>query len=296
MFNSKQCSPFIFVVITFWLVAYCGFASAQTAAQDCQKLGGNKGIAACDRAIKLNPRDAIAFYNRGFVWLLKDEEDRAISDFNEAIRLNPQLARAFSSRGLAWEGKGDLVKALSDYRSFVSIDPKDPDGPKNIARVSAAMRSQQSLSSQSQPQKQGIVTTQQPSLPVANNAGAQGCQGSARNMGQRCHPDDIATELPRFNVDAICREAGIRNGSSAVGRCFDKQQAAYNDLKRYLGKVTLGLLEVCTGTAMAEKPDISDMGYLSYLKCVRGIFHETEKERSRQAPIDRKMQEFKFKY
>ena len=112
-----------------------GEVKAQTPAQDCGNLNGDAAIVACNEAIRLNPKDAGAYLNRGVEWSAKGDNDRAIADFNEAIRLNPQLANAYYNRALYWENKGDLAQALTDFRNFSRLNPNDPDGLKAIQRI-----------------------------------------------------------------------------------------------------------------------------------------------------------------
>jgi Tetratricopeptide repeat len=45
-----------------------------------------------DEAIRLNPNNAKAYYNRGFAQFLLGNIQAAITDYNEVIRLNPELA------------------------------------------------------------------------------------------------------------------------------------------------------------------------------------------------------------
>src|SRR5580704_10109714 len=75
--------------------------------------------------MQLDPKDAGAFYDRGYVWQAKGEYDKAIADYNEAIRLDPKLVRAFVNRGSAWLIKGDNDKAIADYDEAIRLDPKD---------------------------------------------------------------------------------------------------------------------------------------------------------------------------
>ena len=54
-----------------------------------------------DEAIRLDPNDALAYYNRGYD---KGELRRyaaAIADYDEAIRLDPNDAHAYFNRGYA---------------------------------------------------------------------------------------------------------------------------------------------------------------------------------------------------
>ncbi len=48
----------------------------------------DRGIQDFNQAIKLNPDDADAFYNRGLAYAHKRQCDRAIEDFNRASKLD----------------------------------------------------------------------------------------------------------------------------------------------------------------------------------------------------------------
>ena len=57
----------------------------------------------------------------------KEEYDKAIADYNEAIRLDPKDAAAYDNRGNAWQAKGEYDKAIADYNEAIRLDPKDAD-------------------------------------------------------------------------------------------------------------------------------------------------------------------------
>ena len=44
----------------------------------------------------------MAYNNRGYSWYAKNEYDKAIADYNEAIRLDPKFALAYVDRGIVW--------------------------------------------------------------------------------------------------------------------------------------------------------------------------------------------------
>ena len=75
----------------------------------------DKAIADYTEAIRLNPKDADAYYNRGLAYWNKGKFDKAIAEYTEAIRLNPKLAEAYYSRGFAYRNNGDLAKAEADF-------------------------------------------------------------------------------------------------------------------------------------------------------------------------------------
>ncbi|MBM3573861.1 MAG: tetratricopeptide repeat protein, partial [Alphaproteobacteria bacterium] len=104
----------------------------------------DRAIADYIRAIELNPKDALPFYNRGVMRLTKGDFDRAIADLNRAIELNPKYAYAYMARGIAHEDRrgGDLASALTDFRTFVRLSPNDPLGPKAVSRIEAKIDAQ----------------------------------------------------------------------------------------------------------------------------------------------------------
>ncbi len=72
-------------------------------------------------------------------WRAKRELDRAIADLDPAIRLDPKYAPAYYNRGLCWEEKRDLERALADYKTFTALAPSYPVGAQAVARVTNAL-------------------------------------------------------------------------------------------------------------------------------------------------------------
>jgi hypothetical protein len=53
--------------------------------------------------------------DRGIIYRDKGDTHRAIADFTEAIRLNPKLAGLFVNRGLAYEKIADVAGAACHF-------------------------------------------------------------------------------------------------------------------------------------------------------------------------------------
>ena len=78
-------------------------------------------IAAFSEAIRLNPKYAVAYCNRGNAYGRKGENDEAVADYTTAIRLNPKDAIAYNKRGICFENKGEHEKAIADFTDSIQL-------------------------------------------------------------------------------------------------------------------------------------------------------------------------------
>ncbi len=83
----------------------------------------DRAIAAYGEALRLDPRSALAFNNRGLAHKRRGDLDKAVADFDEAVRLDPHFAIAFHNRGAARQAKGDFDRALADFNESLRLDP-----------------------------------------------------------------------------------------------------------------------------------------------------------------------------
>ena len=90
-----------------------------------------KAMGDFDQAIRLDPMDFLAYSNRGAVWGEKQAYDKAIADFSQAIRLEPRFAEAFANRGLAWGHKQEYDQAITDFDQAIRLDPKDAEAHRS---------------------------------------------------------------------------------------------------------------------------------------------------------------------
>jgi len=79
---------------------------------------------AFDNAIRIDPKYAPAYYNRGFVSALQNKPDDAISYYDKAIELDPGNKEAYFQRGRMKGKMADFDGAISDLTQVVKIDPK----------------------------------------------------------------------------------------------------------------------------------------------------------------------------
>jgi len=82
-------------------------------------------ITNCTKAIKLAPKNAATYNDRGLAYYKKKDYDQAIADYTQAIKLDPKYALVYRNRGLAYENKGDNNQAIMDYTQALKLDPKN---------------------------------------------------------------------------------------------------------------------------------------------------------------------------
>lgn len=116
------------LVIAVLLSASAVPAHAAGVKDDCEQVK-NPGlkVTACTRLLSggglSNGDRSFAHHHRGLGYLLQQNFDRAIVEFNEALRADPTNIRSLNSRGNAWRGKGEIDNAIADYEAAIKLDP-----------------------------------------------------------------------------------------------------------------------------------------------------------------------------
>jgi len=67
------------------------------------------------RAVELNPRDAVAYNNRGLIYHDRNEMDKALADYSQAISIDAANPIFFENRALVYMSKGMIDQAKQDY-------------------------------------------------------------------------------------------------------------------------------------------------------------------------------------
>ena len=141
-------------VVLLW-IAGCGSAAIKenTDAQDASTPGKeaapaqteaelDKAIVDSSEAIRLDPTDPLAYFNRGRAYdsrgayykanlgssgrqKQQDDYNKAVADFTEAIQLNPDYAGAYRHRGNAHYYESEHDKAIADFSEAIRIKPED---------------------------------------------------------------------------------------------------------------------------------------------------------------------------
>ena len=91
-----------------------------------KKKDDDNAIADFDSAIELNPEDPGAYLWRGLSYLRKEDYDEAIANFTQATELKLENPYAYSGRGRAHLGKGDYDKAIADFTQATELKSEGP--------------------------------------------------------------------------------------------------------------------------------------------------------------------------
>jgi tetratricopeptide (TPR) repeat protein len=75
-----------------------------------------------DRALALNPNNALAYLARGMAFRVTGKYQDALADFDRSISLGPKEA-AYTERGLAYISSNQLDKALVDFDKGLVLNP-----------------------------------------------------------------------------------------------------------------------------------------------------------------------------
>jgi tetratricopeptide (TPR) repeat protein len=95
-------------------------------------------ISAASGAIALDPKNEVAFTNRGGAYANKGKLREALQDCNTAIGINPYFPLAYNNRGYALELSGQIPQATLDYE--MSCNMGNELGCKNYRRATTSSK------------------------------------------------------------------------------------------------------------------------------------------------------------
>src|SRR5260221_591619 len=82
-----------------------------------------QALADYTRAIKLNPNDDQAYYNRAIARNDKGDADGALADYDQAIRIDPKYTDAYVNRAEIKAGQENWDAAIADLNRAIALDP-----------------------------------------------------------------------------------------------------------------------------------------------------------------------------
>jgi tetratricopeptide (TPR) repeat protein len=91
------------------------------------------------KALQINPKDAVAFNNRGVAYGELGNYEQEIEDCTKAIELNPNLAMAYYHRGIAYHKLGNRKQAMKDKNKAYALNPRKTWGKVEVVTSQAAV-------------------------------------------------------------------------------------------------------------------------------------------------------------
>ncbi|PSB59271.1 serine/threonine-protein kinase [Chamaesiphon polymorphus] len=92
-------------------------------------------LADYNRAIKIDRKHEIAYFNRGNTKDYLGNTKGALADYNKAIALAPKFADAYANRAFVKYKLGDSKGSLADSNTTIALDPKNETAFQNAAFV-----------------------------------------------------------------------------------------------------------------------------------------------------------------
>jgi hypothetical protein len=198
--KSMMARRALLIVAMVALLGGCGKSTPSTPAElGLVHLGKGRyeqAIAACDEAIRLNPRDDNAYLVRGRAYQFRNEKgdaDRAIADFSESIRIAPKQTEAYYSRAIAYRDQGDAEKSLADEARARQLDASIGDTYSHLPETT---------------QPVGTVSLEKPAGETGNPTATEAAESPA---------DDVLTETLRQRRERGLDAEERESGSTAVG-------------------------------------------------------------------------------
>ncbi len=84
----------------------------------------NEALAACQKAIRLDPTFTWAYNNRGIAYFGKRDFDRALADYDRATQLDPAYTFPYNNRAEIWIELGLYRKAVAECSRAIELDPQ----------------------------------------------------------------------------------------------------------------------------------------------------------------------------
>ena len=78
---------------------------------------------------------ADAYASRAWCYSKRHQREEALRDYSESIRLNPKVAWVFDERGILHDDYGEAEKAFQDFNEVIRLDPNATDALHRRARI-----------------------------------------------------------------------------------------------------------------------------------------------------------------
>lgn len=119
----------MWVVLVFAIISGCSEDPQKYTKSGMEKLQNNDfegAIADFNKAIELDPKNAVAYLNRANARFGIGDLDCAVADFDKAIELKPDDANGYIGRATIFLALHEIEKAEQNVSKALEIDPNNP--------------------------------------------------------------------------------------------------------------------------------------------------------------------------
>ncbi len=92
----------------------------------------DEAVAGWQKALALNPEDAKAHLNMGYVMQQSGRLDEAIDQYRTALKINSSYAAAHTNLGIALVTAGKLDEGIDHYGMALALDPENSEAHGNL--------------------------------------------------------------------------------------------------------------------------------------------------------------------
>lgn len=92
-----------------------------------------QALADLSASLKIRANNSDGFLNRGVIYMRLGQMSEASSDFTKALELSPRDTRALAHRGLSFALAGDRSRAIADFKLVKVAAPQDPVMAEGLA-------------------------------------------------------------------------------------------------------------------------------------------------------------------
>lgn len=185
---------------SLWLEARESFCAGRVAVFDRQY---DLAVTLLEKAIRLDPSDALAYNALGVAWLERANYTRALAAFDDAIRRAPQWAYAWHNRALAYTQAGNNTAAIRAYRHAMEIAPPYSYLPYNLGVLYQTMNRRKDAESSYRRAMELAPNRAEPYNALGTLRAAEGKPDEAERLFRRALELNPSLQVARQNLDAL---------------------------------------------------------------------------------------------
>jgi tetratricopeptide (TPR) repeat protein len=193
---------------SLWLEARETFCAGRVAVFDKQY---DLAVRLLDKAVRLDPSDALAYNALGVVWLERANYTRALAALDDAIRRAPQWAYAWHNRALAYTQAGDYSSAIRAYRRAMEIAPRYSYLPYNLGVLYQTINRRKDAGSSYRRAMELAPNRAEPYNALGTLRAAEGKRDEAERLFRRALELNPNLQVARQNLDALLAQPRKRH-------------------------------------------------------------------------------------